>query len=144
MVIDLARKIPYTVEQIGDELRVLFRRAVETAASAVAPAAPVAIEEPAVEARRWQMTRRPRLRRSPVAAAGNARACGSPAPPVMAAAVPPAPWRRVPPAVTAPISQAPLPVPMPSALVAAAAQQTWPARCRRQCAKDSASSRATP
>ena len=49
VVIDLARKLPYTVEQIGDELRVLFRRAVDTAAAAVTPARrprPVKIDEP--------------------------------------------------------------------------------------------------
>ncbi len=37
VVIDLARKIPYTVETVGEEIRVLFNRAVETL---VAPAAP--------------------------------------------------------------------------------------------------------
>ena len=39
VVIDLARKIPYTVESVGDELRVLFTRAAEAATAPVAPAA---------------------------------------------------------------------------------------------------------
>ena len=30
VVIDLARKLPYTVEQIGEDLRVMFRRAVDS------------------------------------------------------------------------------------------------------------------
>ena len=41
VVIDLARKIPYTVETVGEELRVLFKKAidkaVETAAAIVEP-----------------------------------------------------------------------------------------------------------
>ena len=45
VVIDLARKIPYTVETVGEELRVLFKKAVEKAAEAAA-----AITEPAVVA----------------------------------------------------------------------------------------------
>ena len=38
VVIDLARKIPYTVETVGEEIRVLFNRAVETTAQMVASA----------------------------------------------------------------------------------------------------------
>ena len=45
VVIDLARKIPYTVETVGEELRVLFKKAVEKAAETAA-----AITEPAVTA----------------------------------------------------------------------------------------------
>lgn len=37
VVIDLARKIPYTVESAGEELRVLFQRAAEATAAAVTP-----------------------------------------------------------------------------------------------------------
>jgi type IV pilus assembly protein PilQ len=54
VVIDLARKIPYTVETVGEELRVLFKKAVETVTDVAASvtetpvAAPVA--EPAVTA----------------------------------------------------------------------------------------------
>jgi len=46
VVIDLARKLPYKVEQIGEELRVMFDRAVETvanAASAATAAAPATV-----------------------------------------------------------------------------------------------------
>lgn len=39
VVIDLARKIPYTVQTVGEELRVLFTRAAEAATALVAPAA---------------------------------------------------------------------------------------------------------
>ena len=47
VVIDLARKIPYTVETVGEELRVLFNRAVDATAAAVTPApAPVKPAEP--------------------------------------------------------------------------------------------------
>ena len=45
VVIDLARKIPYTIETVGEELRVLFKKAVEKAAETAA-----AITEPAVAA----------------------------------------------------------------------------------------------
>jgi type IV pilus assembly protein PilQ len=45
VVIDLARKIPYTVETVGAELRVLFTKAVEKAAETAA-----AITEPSVSA----------------------------------------------------------------------------------------------
>jgi type IV pilus assembly protein PilQ len=40
VVIDLAKKLPYTVENVGDDLRVLFNRAVEAATAAVTPPAP--------------------------------------------------------------------------------------------------------
>ena len=46
VVIDLARKIPYTVEAVGEELRVMFARATDAAASLVAPA-PSAATTPA-------------------------------------------------------------------------------------------------
>ena len=36
VVIDLARKIPYTVETVGEELRVLFKKAIEKAAETAA------------------------------------------------------------------------------------------------------------
>ena len=38
VVIDLAKKLPYTVEQVGDDLRVLFRKAVDAVASATGAA----------------------------------------------------------------------------------------------------------
>jgi len=39
VVIDLVRKIPYTIETVGEEIRVLFNRAVEAAAAAVSASA---------------------------------------------------------------------------------------------------------
>ncbi len=50
VVIDLVKKIPYTVESVGEELRVLFTRAAEAAASMVAPAAPARPEPVATRA----------------------------------------------------------------------------------------------
>src|SRR6185436_8812406 len=45
VVIDLARRLPYTVEQIGDDLRVMFKRAADAAVAAITPAsAPEKIE----------------------------------------------------------------------------------------------------
>jgi len=38
VVIDLARKIPYTIETVGEEIRVLFNRAVDTSTALVTPA----------------------------------------------------------------------------------------------------------
>ncbi|MFA5911449.1 MAG: type IV pilus secretin PilQ [Vicinamibacterales bacterium] len=42
VVIDLARRIPYTIETVGEEIRVLFNRAVEASAALVTPTAPPA------------------------------------------------------------------------------------------------------
>jgi type IV pilus assembly protein PilQ len=47
VVIDLARKIPYTVETVGEELRILFKKAVDTAAAMMPAAAPAATRETA-------------------------------------------------------------------------------------------------
>lgn len=47
VVIDLTRRMPFTVEQSGDELRVLFKPALGTPAAAVTPAAVIPIETPA-------------------------------------------------------------------------------------------------
>ena len=55
VVIDLARKIPYTVETVGEELRVMFARAADAAASMVATATPAAATP--------LLRLRPRLRR---------------------------------------------------------------------------------
>ena len=46
VVIDLARRIPYTVQNVGQELRVLFTRAAEAATSLVAPVAAPAATAP--------------------------------------------------------------------------------------------------
>jgi type IV pilus secretin PilQ/predicted competence protein len=51
VVIDLARKIPYSVESVGEELRVLFQRAVDATAAAVTPTPePAKPAEPAAPA----------------------------------------------------------------------------------------------
>src|SRR5688572_30729617 len=54
VVIDLARKIPYTVETVGAELRVLFKKAVEkaaeTAAAITEPVMLAPVPEPAADA----------------------------------------------------------------------------------------------
>jgi len=110
VVIDLARKLPYTVEQIGEDLRVMFRRAVDTAAAAITPAA--TIEEPVAAAPVAETPASPDA--LPVTAAPAAPA--PPTPPMMAAGMPSLPGT---------ISQAPLPVPMPS-VIAAAMQPTLP------------------
>jgi type IV pilus assembly protein PilQ len=47
VVIDLARKIPYTVETVGEELRILFTKAVGVAAAMMPAAEPAAAREPA-------------------------------------------------------------------------------------------------
>lgn len=104
VVIDLARMLPYTVEQIGDDLRVLFKRAVETAVAAATPAAvapaPAPLEIPADK---------------PVVIANEDKPA-----PVAPAPEPVAPVAQLAPA--APISTSPLPVAMPSVIAAAAAQ----------------------
>ena len=114
VVIDLAQKLPYTVEQIGDDLRVMFKKVVAGATKAMAavapkPAAPVALapEAPIVVANE--------VTPAPPAA--------TPAPTVAAAVapvVPVAPAAPVPP--VAPIAQTPLPVPMPANVLAATQQ----------------------
>lgn len=97
VVIDLSRKVPYTVQTLGQELRVLFTRAGEAAAAMAAPApepAPVPAPAPA--------------RETPSAAA----ATGTDIP-----AIPPA----VPAPAAAPAS-APVPAPAPPVPAAPAAQ----------------------
>jgi type IV pilus assembly protein PilQ len=120
VVIDLARRIPYTVEQIGDEMRVMFRRAVDAIAPDAAPAAvtPAAlpVERPVVAASDTAS--------APAAPPATASAAAGPAPalapaPVAAAAAPIAP---IAPAIAPPIATTPLPVPTPPAITAAAQQ----------------------
>ena len=124
VVIDLARKIPYTVEQVGEELRVLFkpRRCRDCRGASRRPP------------RRAATASKSRVAAAPVAEAA--------APPLrrLRAAVAVAPAHRLPPrtvhraadalprrrrdavAPALTISQAPLPVPMPASLGAAQAQ----------------------
>jgi type IV pilus assembly protein PilQ len=115
VVIDLARRIPYTVEQIGDELRVMFRRAIAGATGATATNA-TAATSPAPEA----VTPAELPVESPVVVADERTAAPVPPAATVAPATPVAP---VAPAITAPISQAPLPVPTPPSVIAAATQQ---------------------
>jgi type IV pilus secretin PilQ/predicted competence protein len=135
VVIDLARKLPYTVEQIGEDLRVMFRRAVDSAAAAVMPAAaPTRIEEPVVAAPVAEPV-------TPAVLPISATSVATPAPngvadrpattvtaaPVEAPAPPTAPMMAAGlPTLPGTISQAPLPVPMPSVIAAAAQQPTLP------------------
>jgi type IV pilus assembly protein PilQ len=68
VVIDLARKIPYTIEAVGEELRVLFKKAVEKAAETAA-----AITEPSASA----LETSSELRRDDLAGAASGREAGS-------------------------------------------------------------------
>ncbi len=121
VVIDLARKIPFTVETVGEELRVLFKSAVE---KAVATAA--AITEPVLA---------PPVAETPVAAAQTVADVAPAAEPqsnVVASAVPvpPMPTTADVPSMTAAVS-----VPAPAAVVspaapAASALQDVPASAR--------------
>ncbi|HYE86493.1 MAG TPA: type IV pilus secretin PilQ [Vicinamibacterales bacterium] len=98
VVIDLAKKLPYTVEQIGDDLRVLFRRMAGNASATGATSATTPVDLPIDK---------------PVIVADEK----------MAPAAPVAPAAPAAPASLATISQAPLPVPTPPAMLAAAQQQ---------------------
>jgi type IV pilus secretin PilQ/predicted competence protein len=98
VVIDLARRLPYTVEQIGDELRVMFRRVAAAATGAVMPEAAAPVEEPVVTA---PVVETPAM----------------PEPVVTAAEVAVAPVTAIAPA---PVNQSPLPA--MSGLIAAATQ----------------------
>jgi type IV pilus assembly protein PilQ len=130
VVIDLARKLPYTVEQIGEDLRVMFRRAVDgsvaaTPAASAAAVAPAQIEEPVVKAPIAETAATPDVLPATVRAAVTPAT--NTAVERAAVAVEAAPVSTVPPApptMAAParISTAPLPVPMPASLAAAAPQ----------------------
>lgn len=102
VVIDLARKIPYTVEQIGDDLRVLFKSAVANATAAVAAVTTPSAPPVEVRAEKPIVTREEPVATAPVA----------PAPLALQAQYAP----------QAPISAAPLPVPTPASIMAAAQQ----------------------
>ena len=110
VVIDLARKLPYTVEQIGDDLRVMFKRAVDAAAAAVTPVA----SEPAPA---LEKIGEPVAETAATADLAPVNASVTPAPETVIAAPP----TSAPPLMVAParISTAPLPVPMPSMITAA-------------------------
>src|SRR5688572_29282954 len=115
VVIDLARKLPYTVEQIGDDLRVMFKRAVDAAAAAVAPAA--SESAPALEKIAEPVAKAPAAETAATPDVAPVNTSVTPAPEAAIAAAPAsAPPLTVPPAR---ISTAPLPVPMPSMIAAA-------------------------
>lgn len=106
VVIDLARKVPYTVQTVGQELRVLFARATEAATAVMAPAvgtAPAASAAPT-----------PVREDAPVTTTTDVAPPAAPAP----ASAPPA---AIAPAVDAP---APAPAAAPQAPTGAAAAQT--------------------
>jgi type IV pilus assembly protein PilQ len=129
VVIDLARKLPYTVEQIGEDLRVMFRRAVDgsvaaTPAASAAAVAPSKIEEPVVKAPIAETAATPEVLPATVTAAVAPAANTAVERPVVAVDAAPVSPAPAPPMMLAPakISMAPLPVPMPASLAAAAAQ----------------------
>ena len=115
VVIDLARRLPYTVEQIGEDLRVMFRRAVDTAAAVAMPAASAPAREKAEEAK---------ASAADTAATPDALPVTASATPAVDAAPSVSGATMAPPLMVAParISGAPLPVAMPS-VIAAAQQQ---------------------
>jgi type IV pilus assembly protein PilQ len=80
VVIDLARRIPYTVETVGEELRILFNRAAEATAPAITPAPAALSAAPAAAKPAEPVAAEPRVV-APVVA---------PAPPVAAPAPAPA------------------------------------------------------
>jgi type IV pilus secretin PilQ/predicted competence protein len=113
VVIDLARKVPYTVQTVGQELRVLFARAAETAAAAVmAPSAPTA---PTVR------DATPATNTEPAAAPASVPAAAPAAPAAVASAAAAAPAAPAPiaPAITAPAAPAALDAQAPTATAAA-------------------------
>jgi len=121
VVIDLARKLPFTVEQIGDELRVLFNNVVASAATmtgvASAPATELRDEKPVIVNETTAPVANiapvaPAIVAAPAAVVTTAVAPVAPAPSAFAAPAPSV--APVAPALN--VSQAPLPVPMPASL----------------------------
>jgi type IV pilus secretin PilQ/predicted competence protein len=121
VVIDLAKKLPYTVEQIGDDLRVMFRKAVDTAAAMTAAAMPAPARPVEVAEEKPTVINESAAPAAAVTAAPVVPAAVEKPAPVMAAA----PAASVAPPL-APIAQTPLPVPTPSILAAAAAAAQAP------------------
>ena len=111
VVIDLAKRLPYTVEQIGDELRVLFKRAVDTAAAVVTPVVatmPTPIDVPVERAPVME----PPVTPEPLPATVAVAPVVKPAPPAIPSILP------------LNISQAPLPVPTPASVLPVAQTQS--------------------
>jgi type IV pilus assembly protein PilQ len=128
VVIDLARKIPYTVEQIGDDLRVLFNRAVASATALTGTTS--AVSAPATEVREEKpvVVNESAAPAAPAPAGAIAAPMAALAPAAAPASVAPAPVASVTPAApVAPpfnVSRAPLPVPTPASVVAAQGPST--------------------
>jgi type IV pilus assembly protein PilQ len=123
VVIDLAKKLPYTVEQIGDDLRVMFKRVVASAAGATsatgaasatgatsATGAATGTTSAAIVSSIRATTPATLPVEAPVVAANEVTS--APAAPVAPVAPAPAP------AIAKPISQTPLPVPTPASVIA--------------------------
>ena len=133
VVIDLARKIPYTIETVGEEMRVLFkaplnRRRVATPRRLPRPRNRTASrrETGMVEAGCRALSDAAPLRHAVQLAATRC-----PSAPLPSRLLCPARSRRLP-----PVSPAPLPVPMPASVIAAAQRSS-----RRQCAAADAEQR---
>ncbi|HTM31901.1 MAG TPA: type IV pilus secretin PilQ, partial [Vicinamibacterales bacterium] len=102
VVIDLARKMPYTVQTIGEELRVLFTRAAEAAAVAVTPAAPVREETPVTtNTESAPVVRAPEPTPAPAAAAAPEAPAPTASAPIAPAPAAPAPSSQAAPTGTA-------------------------------------------
>jgi len=142
VVVDLVKKLPYTVEQVGDDLRVMFRKVASAAVSsgprivnAVARSVPVApleipIERPVVVVEEEPAAPAPVVAAPVVATPAMLPPVEAPAPvmammPIAAVALTTpttAPVVPALPAIAARIAQTPLPVPMPASVIAATQQ----------------------
>ena len=103
VVIDLARMLPYTVESVGEELRVMFNRAVSATAEVAPVSAPAPGRTPEVAPRLEEAasSRSGQAAVAPVvAAAAPVAAAAAAASPLVAAAQTPAPQAPAPPATT--------------------------------------------
>ncbi|OFW43964.1 MAG: hypothetical protein A3J29_09955 [Acidobacteria bacterium RIFCSPLOWO2_12_FULL_67_14b] len=100
VVIDLARMLPYTVESVGEELRVMFNRAVSATAEVAPVSAPAPGRTPEVAATVAQAPQPPPALPPVVAAAAPVAAAAAADSPLVAAAQTPAPQAPAPPATT--------------------------------------------
>ena len=129
VVIDLARQIPYTVETVGEELRILFKKAVDRAVETAAAITEPAIAPPVADTVAAVADAVPAAEQQSNVAASAVTVPPMPptadVPSMTSAAVPPVPMR---PAPTAPaLGQSGQDVPASArALMAAAQQQNGP------------------
>jgi type IV pilus assembly protein PilQ len=129
VVIDMAKKLPYTVEQVGDDLRVMFRTASEAVANTASAESVIADEKPIavadekaapVPAPASDVIVASSVATTPVAAA---RSVWPVKPETDAQLAPVAAVAPAAPVVPmAPVATTPLPVPMPRAFAAAQPQ----------------------